>query len=476
MPDAVDRRERALRRSDADSVERDERPVPRERARAAASSCKALGATPAITIANPPYTGGEAADWWRQAAQAAILIRQVYFTSPGPIGLSQARARAGQPCDAQGHARARRALRRDRDPGRARRARVAVPVGARPGRPAGAEADSRRGSSSSSSRLSPRSRSPPTRRSKASGRGAGRVSRSQETIRTSPPRRACISGRDDPKFCDAPTVAGVAFDQSLTEGQIALPPGTRCTLGTARIAKADVGRTAALTGDLGSAATALLERVVLRADEPVDPCDRARVGTCDRSRPVRRQRRALPRGARPRRASRSADARAIIADRLARDRVKERFRPKPATARQVSDFVSTYASTNVRLVSVDAPAPWLGRRPARIRGRDDRPRAGVLAPARRDAGRSTRSTAASRFVRSARLCRVYALAPARARDVARAVLGRFAKDDVYQHWLRARQTALLGDAVCARDDVPAAGDVDLTLVGDLPRGVTRIAT
>ena len=48
-------------------------------------------------------------------------------------------------------------------------------------------------------------------------------------------------------------------------------------------------------------------------------------------------------------------------------------------------------------------------------------------------------------------------------DVARAVLGRFAKDDVYQHWLRARQTTLLGDAVCARDDVPAAGDVDLTL-------------
>ena len=46
-----------------------------------------LGATPAITIANPPYTGGDAAEWWRQAAQAAILIRQVYFTSPGPKGL-----------------------------------------------------------------------------------------------------------------------------------------------------------------------------------------------------------------------------------------------------------------------------------------------------------------------------------------------------------------------------------------------------
>jgi hypothetical protein len=55
-----------------------------------------------------------------------------------------------------------------------------------------------------------------------------------------------------------------------------------------------------------------------------------------------------------------------------------------------------------------------------------------------------------------------ALPPARARDVARGVLGRFAKDTVYQGWLRTRESALLGDAVCARDDLPAKGDVDLT--------------
>ena len=55
----VDRRERALRRTDADSLERDERPVPGERA-ALLQDLAALGATPAITIANPPYTGGEA--------------------------------------------------------------------------------------------------------------------------------------------------------------------------------------------------------------------------------------------------------------------------------------------------------------------------------------------------------------------------------------------------------------------------------
>nr|MBA3244250.1 hypothetical protein [Actinomycetota bacterium] len=59
------------------------------------------GARPAITIANPPYTGGEAADWWREAAATALLIRQVFFTAPnvpqlhalGPVRGSRAMRR-----------------------------------------------------------------------------------------------------------------------------------------------------------------------------------------------------------------------------------------------------------------------------------------------------------------------------------------------------------------------------------------------
>ena len=74
----------------------------------------------------------------------------------------------------------------------------------------------------------------------------------------------------------------------------------RCTLGDGRILKSDVGRTAALTGDRESAATALLERAVLRASEPIDPqtvlaAERAIVR--DR---FGRSVRALPRRAEPR--------------------------------------------------------------------------------------------------------------------------------------------------------------------------------
>jgi len=157
-----------------------------------------------------------------------------------------------------------------------------------------------------------------------------------------------------------------------------------------------------------------------------------------------------------------ADARAIIADRLARDRVKERFRPRPATARQISDFISTYSATNVRLVSVDAPAPWLGGAQRGFAVETIAPDQvftlplGTLRPL---------DTIDGRFVVRALgpALPLFALPPARAQDVARAVLGRFAKDDVYQRWLRSRETALLAEAVCARDEVPEPGDVDLTL-------------
>ena len=56
------------------------------------------GARPFVTIANPPYTGGDAAQWWRDLAAVAVLVRQVYFTAPnipqlhalGPVRASRA--------------------------------------------------------------------------------------------------------------------------------------------------------------------------------------------------------------------------------------------------------------------------------------------------------------------------------------------------------------------------------------------------
>ena len=47
-----------------------------------------LGAHPLLEIANPPYTASDDAKlWWQQVSQVAVLLRQVYFTSPNAKGL-----------------------------------------------------------------------------------------------------------------------------------------------------------------------------------------------------------------------------------------------------------------------------------------------------------------------------------------------------------------------------------------------------
>ena len=48
------------------------------------------GARPVLLVSSPPYTGGEAGDWWRQVAEVADLVPEVYFPAPsiyrqGPV-------------------------------------------------------------------------------------------------------------------------------------------------------------------------------------------------------------------------------------------------------------------------------------------------------------------------------------------------------------------------------------------------------
>jgi hypothetical protein len=418
----------------------------------------ALGATTAITIANPPYTGGEAADWWRRVAEASILIRQVYFTAPGPKGLY-----------ALGPEGASRSMRRGMRGLVAHFSQIGIPasrVALELQFQSAAGQGGRQGLQPKAAwleivKLEALAAGQVAADMKISGIWSwGWPSFSVAGDDPDKPAAACVYlWARDRQLCDAPQLAGVPFDTSLTEGQIALPGGVRCALGKQRILKADVARAAALTGDLGSAASALLQRAVLRAQEPVDPvtvlsAERAIVR--DRfERSVTRYRAALAAAH-----VSVSDARAIVTDRLARDRVEERFRPRPPTSGQISSFLSTYAATDVRLVAASPEAPWLGG----TRGfavETIAPEQVFTLPQSR---LRTIDTIDGRFAVRALgpSLPLFALAPPRAQDVARAVLGRFAKDAVYGSWLRTQETTLLGGAVCARDDAPARGDVDLT--------------
>jgi hypothetical protein len=418
----------------------------------------ALGATTALTIANPPYTGGDAAQWWRQTAKASILVRQVYFTSPGPKGLYK-----------EGPLRASRSMRKGLRGLIAHFSQIGIPASrvalelqfqSAPG-DGGRNGLEPKDAWFEIVKLEALAAKQVAAETKIQGVWSwGWPSFSVAGDDPDKPAAVCVYlWTRNNSLCDGPAMAGPGFDTSLTEGQIILPANVRCSFGTATILKSDVQRAGAITGDLTSGASALLQRVVLRAQAPVA------------STSVLAAERAIVRDqfggsvARYHAALKSAgvtllDARAIIADRLGREHVEERFRPPVATAKEIADFVSTYAATQVRLVSVSPEAPWLGDA---FRGFA----VATLAPppvfTLPQAKKRSIDTIDGRFtvLPLGPSLPLYALAPASANAVARGVLGRFAKDGVYSNWLMTQEDKLLGKAICSGDQLPTAGDVEL---------------
>jgi hypothetical protein len=67
----------------------------------------------------------------------------------------------------------------------------------------------------------------------------------------------------DSSLCNGPSVGGAAFNSSLTEGQIVLPSGIRCSLPGHRIPEKAVRELSAFTGNAHDALTALFARAAL---------------------------------------------------------------------------------------------------------------------------------------------------------------------------------------------------------------------
>jgi hypothetical protein len=84
------------------------------------------------------------------------------------------------------------------------------------------------------------------------------------------PAAACVYlWTRDPSLCDGPGVAGPAFNGSLTEGPIVLPPGVQCAFPGGAVTSAAVTALSALTRSPQIALTALFARAALRARVPV---------------------------------------------------------------------------------------------------------------------------------------------------------------------------------------------------------------
>ncbi len=412
------------------------------------------GARPALTIANPPYTGGEAADWWREAATTALLIRQVFFTAPnvpqlhalGPVRGSRAMRRG-----------MRGLVRRFTEIGiAASRVALELQFHSAPGQ------GGREG-------LQPRSKW--LEIVKLEALAARQVTKELGThsiwswgwatfstagIDRDKGEAVCVYlWVRDPKLCSGPGAAGPAFDASLTAGQLRLPAGVICALPAGELRTAAVAPLLRALGDRDVARSVVLERLVLAAEVKLEPpaALEAELGFVEEryGGSISTYLAALRSIALSR-----AAARALLADEVRRDIIRSRFtapRPDPAA---IAAFHTTYAELRARFVEVTSPVGWLGGLSRGVALETVAPRR-VFVLARPGRVRDGPGRLEVRPLESTISLGAIPLALARPAIVV--ALNRFARASTYESWLVRAEERALQEATCLGDDLPQTGAV-----------------
>ena len=413
------------------------------------------GATPFVTIANPPYMEGEALQWWRDLAAEAILIRQVFFTSPNVAGLH-----------AMGPVRASRSMRSGMR-GLVRRfteagipaSRVALELQfqSAPGT-GGREGLQPRSKWLEIVKLQALAARQVTKELRTHSIWSwGWATFSEAGIDRDKGEAACVYlWVRDPRLCSGPGAAGPAFDDSLTVGQLTLPAGVVCTMPAGQIRASSISALARAVGGRDVAASVMLERLVLEQEVKL----RARAGTAELAYVDERFRGSLGSYLAALRRiglSRSA-ARGLLVDELRREAVRERFRPRAPSAAAIAEFHSTYGDFRARLVETERPVAWLGWRKRGLAVETFAPlrtftmqRAGRL--------RTSSGPLPVRPLGETVLLGAVPLSDARAAIVAS--LGRFARVAAYESWLAKVEAQALSEAICAGDELPVPTSITL---------------
>jgi hypothetical protein len=416
----------------------------------------ARGARPYLLVSSRPYTAGEAGDWWRQVAQVADLVQEVYFPAPAIYS--------------QGPLVGNRILR-----GAFRRAilnytRIGIPI-SKVGIMLGFQTEPKQGGREG---LKPRQAWFRTVKWQALAAKQvasewplatiwswGWANWGQRGLDPDKPAAACVwLWTRDPRLCNGPAAAGDGFVTSRTEGQIRLPGGTYCTVGTRRISTASISRLQTLTGDRQLALTALFARTVESERAPVRATDvLAAEGVVIAQR--FRGSAAAYRAALAQAGANVTLARGILADELRRVRVEATLSGGNPSGAAVAEFYSAYPDLLTRPVVVK-PAPWW------LGGRESGLALSSLAPPplfRVPTGRASvvRAFDGSYAVRpTGRTMPLGALPLSRARAGIVAALRAFARGAAFERWTTREQTSGLRRTTCARDDLPSVAAVDLS--------------
>ena len=416
----------------------------------------ARGAKPVLLVSSIPYTGGEAGDWWKQVAQVASIVREVYFPAPKVYKLGIV----------QGSRTIRQMFRGG--------AQDFISIGIPPSKLGIMLGFQTTPGSGGREQLRPASKW--YEMTKLQALAAKTVARelglatvwswgwaTWTPAESDPdkPANACVYlWSRDPKLCDAPRKAGLALNTDLTEGQLVFPPGSRCTVHGHPVRWDVAAAISRVTRDPQPAFTAAYSRAVassyahIRTPAILD-AEKAVI-----SLHFHGSRAAYAAALRHDHAN-VGIARGVIGDELRRSLIQSRLHVSGPSAAQIQSYYDTYAGAPVRLVQVKPAAPWLANSKRGFA-------LGAVAPPRvftlQNGRQATVRTMTGVF-------KVKALGPtvdlaelplAKARKPIVTALVSLARDTAYQNWLLAREKSAQTETLCWRDQLPAVEVVPLT--------------
>ena len=415
------------------------------------------GAQPWLLVNRAPYTDGSAGDWWRQVADVAGIVREVYF--PAPLIYKQ------------GPIRGSRTLRQAFRNGILDFTKAGIPVsklGIFLGFQTSKGTGGREGLEAKAW----------FRTVKWQALAAGYVAKEMNFSSiwswgwaewtTTPgekdpakPKAACVYlWTRSPSLCNGPRAAGKGFVRSRTEGQLILAPGLRCQLGHAAVRWSQINPILKLTGDPELAFSNAFGRAVAQRATQVGYGDILAAERSIISARFGGSRAAYLAAIADARTSLSV-ARGIIGDELRRARIESKFRVRGPSAREIADFHETYGDLQARLVQAKSGTSWLGgRRSGYAVESAAPPRLMSLSSGRWSAVWSPLGTVQVRPLGPPLPLGTLPLSNARA--AIRTALMAQAREDRYPTWLADAQQAAFPEAICWRDQMPEKGEVDLT--------------
>jgi hypothetical protein len=416
-----------------------------------------LGAYPVLLVPVSPYTGGDAAAWWQQAAQYAEIVREVYV----PATLVWA----------DGAVFGNRVLRQAYRQGIEDFTSIGIPpnklglmvsfattkgFGGRNGlQPATAWYQVAKWQALAAKQVAAE-----TGIASIWSWGWGEWTTAEQD--PAKPYALCAwLWTRSAKLCDAPKAIGrKRFDTSRREGQLSLlSPGTQCLVGRRALSQAAISQLQLVTGDREEAYSALFERLVESAQTSVSPqqvlaAERAVVAQEFHGSG------AAYHAALARAHASVTVARGVLGDELRRAQVQRGLYAPPASGSEVSTFYSSYPDLQVRLVSAKPAPVWLGRRSQGFALSQVAPdvlfalATGRSATIRTSEGKFTVKPLASPLP-------LGAVPLGQAGPAIAAALRSFARGAAFERWTVARQGGALDQTLCQHDDLPQPAAVDL---------------